>query len=254
MIERMILNMKKKFLLLGMITCMLGLSACGSADEVPEEPFMSEEDAILNAESIVEMLQDVVAQDAVESFSTQYETTYPAVVTGLNSWISAQEDMGDYVGIVGSEVNYDDDQVTVIVTVDGSVHDAEVEVIMDEMAYLSITTNVKFSLGELMKNAFLNTVLGMGTVFIVLILIAFIIYLFGFIPKIQESFAKKKKKEEAVAKEAIDNSVTQVAAKEEEVEASDDLELVAVIAAAVAASEGQASPDGFVVRSIRRRY
>ncbi len=34
---------------------------------------------------------------------------------------------------------------------------------------------------------------------------------------------------------------------------TDDLELVAVIAAAVAACEGAVSTDGFVVRSIRRR-
>ena len=33
---------------------------------------------------------------------------------------------------------------------------------------------------------------------------------------------------------------------------TDDLELVAVIAAAIAASEGASSTDGFVVRSIRR--
>ena len=40
-------------------------------------------------------------------------------------------------------------------------------------------------------------------------------------------------------------------AAQEEPEA-DDTELVAVIAAAIAASEGAASTDGFVVRSIRK--
>ena len=38
----------------------------------------------------------------------------------------------------------------------------------------------------------------------------------------------------------------------EETDVTDDTELAAVIAAAVAASEGT-SPDGFVVRSIKRR-
>ena len=94
----------------------------------------------------------------------------------------------------------------------------------------------------------------MGTVFVVLILIMFIIYLFGFIPKIQAKFdAKKNSKKQDVTKDAIDNTVAQIATKEEE-ELTDDLELVAVIAAAVAASEGQTSTDGFVVRSIRRHY
>ncbi|MDY3223361.1 MAG: hypothetical protein SOX11_09515 [Lachnospiraceae bacterium] len=36
-------------------------------------------------------------------------------------------------------------------------------------------------------------------------------------------------------------------------EQSDDLELAAVIAAAIAAYEGAASSDGYVVRSIKRR-
>ena len=48
---------------------------------------------------------------------------------------------------------------------------------------------------------------------------------------------------------AADPVVAQIAAKEE---FSDDAELVAVIAAAIAAYEGTGSTDGFVVRSIRK--
>ena len=44
-----------------------------------------------------------------------------------------------------------------------------------------------------------------------------------------------------------------VVEQEAVVEETDDLELVAVIAAAVAACQGAASTEGFVVRSIRRR-
>ena len=71
---------------------------------------------------------------------------------------------------------------------------------------------------------------------------------FVLIPKIQAAFSKKEIKEE-VKKEAVNNAVAQI---EEAEELSDDLELVAVIAAAIAASEGAASTDGFVVRSIKR--
>ena len=45
-------------------------------------------------------------------------------------------------------------------------------------------------------------------------------------------------------------SAPEVVADEEDL--TDDLELVAVIAAAIAASEGAATTDGFVVRSIKR--
>ena len=48
----------------------------------------------------------------------------------------------------------------------------------------------------------------------------------------------------------MDNTIAQIVQKEEE-ELVDDLELAAVIAAAVAAYTGT-SADGFVVRSIRK--
>ena len=60
-----------------------------------------------------------------------------------------------------------------------------------------------------------------------------------------------KKKEEA---KAVPATVSAPAVVEETEDLSDDLELVAVIAAAIAASEGAESTDGFVVRTIRRRY
>ena len=65
---------------------------------------------------------------------------------------------------------------------------------------------------------------------------------------IQDKFTKKN---DAVQKSA-DSAAAQSVQAEEDTDVSDDLELVAVIAAAIAASEGAASTDGFVVRSIRK--
>jgi sodium pump decarboxylase gamma subunit len=100
-----------------------------------------------------------------------------------------------------------------------------------------------------MTKAGLNTLLGMGTVFIVLILIMAIIYAFGLIPNIEKALADKKAKKQSKTEDAVDNTIAQIIEKEE---LSDDTELVAVIAAAIAAYEGAASTDGFVVRSIKR--
>ena len=78
-----------------------------------------------------------------------------------------------------------------------------------------------------------------------------IISCFTYIPKIQAAFTKKQPQEEKKeSATAVDQTIAQIVEKEE---LFDDLELVAVIAAAVAAYEGAASTDGFVVRSIRRR-
>ena len=100
------------------------------------------------------------------------------------------------------------------------------------------------------SDAGINTVICLVVVFAVLIFISFLISLFKYIPKFEAALSKKDKKTE-LAENAVVNTVSQIEVKEEEEELSDDLELVAVITAAIAASAGT-STDGFVVRSIRR--
>ena len=94
-----------------------------------------------------------------------------------------------------------------------------------------------------MSKAALNTIMGLAVVFVMLIFISLIIYCFKFIHEAEERAAAKKKASEPAPAPAP--------VVEETVEEEDDLELVAVIAAAIAASEGT-DPNGLVVRSIKR--
>ena len=107
----------------------------------------------------------------------------------------------------------------------------------------SVAFNGVYTLGEKMSKAALNTVMGLAVVFIMLIFISLIIYCFKFIHEAEERAAAKKKASEPAPAPAP--------VVEETVEEEDDLELVAVIAAAIAASEGT-DPNGLVVRSIKR--
>lgn len=238
--------MRKLLAILGMVTCMVGLSACGQ-EEAAAGP-ITEEQAVEYGVATVQQMDTIVSQEAVEQYAEQ-----PVVYAGLQSWQSALADIGEIEGTDGGSVTFDDDEVVITVNVKGSDHDAEVEIILDSSlsSYVSITTNVTYSFGELMKNAALNTLIGMGTVFVVLILICLIISCFGIVPKIQEKQKKKAEAKAGTAETAVqaDPVVTQIAAKEE---LADDTELVAVIAAAIAAYEGAGSTDGFVVRSIRK--
>lgn len=102
-------------------------------------------------------------------------------------------------------------------------------------------------LGAVLSEAAFNTLIGMGTVFVVLILISFIIWLFKFIGLAEKKAAARKQKQEETKKTVEAPAVP----KTPEEALPDDRELVAVIAAAVAAYEGT-SADGIVVRSIRR--
>ena len=100
-------------------------------------------------------------------------------------------------------------------------------------------------MGETLVRALLNTLMGMGTVFLVLIFISLLISCFKFIPQIMDKLSKKSS---VVEKPEVVEEISETVTANEE----DDSELIAVIAAAIAASE-QTSTDSFVVRSIRRR-
>ena len=152
------------------------------------------------------------------------------------------EEIGNITASDAIEATVDDDTIIVTVPVTGEKGEGSVELIFTNDIYLTLTSctlNLNKSMGELMGKAALNTLIGMGTVFVVLILISLIISCFSFIPKLQEKFSKKAAPAPAAP------------AVVEEEELADDTELVAVIAAAIAAYEGT-STDGFQVRSIKR--
>ena len=102
-----------------------------------------------------------------------------------------------------------------------------------------------------MKNAALNTLMGIGTVFVILAMLIFLISLFKYIPALEEKFKNKGKAESTQAAAPAPAAVAAPVVEE----ASNDDELAAVISAAIAAYEAEAggSTDGFVVRSIKRR-
>ena len=102
--------------------------------------------------------------------------------------------------------------------------------------------------GDKMVRAGMNTLMGMGTVFVVLIFIAFLISRFKYISRLEDWFRKRKAKNEP----AVTETVAEEPAADEEIDETDDLALVAVITAALAVSL-ETSPDKLVVRSIRRK-
>lgn len=109
----------------------------------------------------------------------------------------------------------------------------------------TVTMDPIYSKGEIAEKAALNTLIGMGSVFAVLILLAFIISLFRYV-SVFENRGKKKAETEKTA------APIPAAAAPVEAAPADDLQLIAVITAAIAVAEGT-SADGFVVRSIKRR-
>lgn len=261
--------MKRFAALLCMLTCIFSLTACGGEDTVNQ--YQADKQAVAEqyaTDSIIPLMEQALANETImdiyaqggytaEEWETVIANSFSASVEGeaflkaLESFENGRETMGAILSIDDVSSVVDDDTIIVTVDVTGELKNGQVELIFsnDYFAVLqSCTLNVDATFSELMAKAAMNTLLGMGSVFAVLILIMFIISLFGYIPKIQAMFAKKEEKTAASAPAPV------VAAPvvEEVTEEADDLALVAVIAAAVAAYEGQTSTDGFVVRSIKK--
>ncbi len=249
--------MKKWLVSMALIVCVLSFTACGSSQETASAPaFTPEEEQnwLDSGEAFVQSMDQALEAGGIETYADD-EIFGPA----LEAYASSKEEMGEISGFKAVSVEKgEDEEVIITVNVDGSDHDAEVIVTVSEedgeFSITGITTNTIYSFGELMVQAALNTVLGMGITFAVLGLLIAIISLFKFIPMIQHKIEEKKRKEteEAARQSRASVPAPAAAAVEEEEELADDMELVAVIAAAVAAYEGQASADGFVVRSIRK--
>ena len=113
-----------------------------------------------------------------------------------------------------------------------------------------LTITVEESKGVLIGQAGMNTITGIGTVFVMLIFLIFVISSFDFI------FGSKKKKKAPAA--PVQEAPKAVAAPvvEEKAPEADDMELQAVITAAIAMYEedmASASGDAYVARPIRRK-
>lgn len=260
--------MKKLMLVLGMVTCLLGVTACGSSDTVTQS-VIDQETANSIATEYVAAVDNIInsygmstAQEIINNADSFGMTEEEAKTLGeaVENFNTALEDLGTYQGVQSVSYVEDEDSVTVNATIvgsairpDGAARTAEVliELGLPKGELKSMLTNVNYTFGEMMTTAGLNTILGICTVFMVLIILMVLISCFKLISKAEAAMAAKKAGKTETSSASVDNAVAQIAANEE---AQDDTELIAVIAAAIAASEGAASTDGYVVRSIRRRY
>ena len=197
-------------------------------------------------ETTAEGLTETIIPLTDEQIEAYMESGDEFTENAMTAWNGAKEELGDMKETGSVEIEYSNDEYTATVPVTFEKEDAEFIYVFDKnLTPTSLSVDVKYSFATTMKNAALNTVMGLGTVFVILIMLIFLISLFQFIPGsgAQEAKAKKKAAEEAAPTPAT------VAA--DPVQEADNSELIAVIAAAIAASEGT-STDGFVVRSIRK--
>lgn len=258
--------MRKRIIaMLCICMCVLGLAACGtdpksvdyngktyaeleeyakttwegikSMDLSQMEPIVAEIDAMSEAERIALM-------KANEGLEENYLL--------IKSWMAVSKEAGTYVDIDSFSVTKTGKTTTTELLVKFDKRPVMMSIVYKnrDMSVETTTVELVYTTGEKMQKAALNTVMGMGTVFVMLIIICLIISLFRFIPALEDKL--KNRKTNGQEKAAVETQPAAIPEAAIPVAETDNFELVAVIAAAIAASTGQ-STDDFVVRSIKRR-
>ena len=266
-------NMKKIISLLAMLICVLSLAGCAEREKLPkEEMYQAKSDryvqmlASMSEEELNEQIagleenfedfeQEVALYPYISGAGQKFDFTAEAYLALFKSYAGNMDEGGAYVGPKEYEGGVENDgEVTYDAVYEFEKHDMRLSLVYDSHdIVITVTADPIYSTGEILQKAGMNTLLGMGVVFAVLILISLIISCFNFIPAIERKFGKKKAAEQKAAAPAAPAAAPAPAAPAKAAEAADDLELVAVITAAVAASMGTTSTDGFVVRSIKRK-
>ena len=241
------MNRKLKSLLamVCVLALTLAMSVCAfAADTVTE-------DEAANYKSAAETLISQIAgfsDEEIENYLAQDDAFTTAT---MESWKSVKDELGAYSSIVSQDVEKDGDVVTISTVAQFEKGKADVVLMLDlgQQMYTSMTYSVQYSLAANMQRAGMNTLMGIGIVFLMLLFLSFVIGLFKYIEKFQNVGKKKAAEEAPKAEEAPAPAIAQSEAADEDF--ADDLELVAVISAAIAAYENT-SGDSFVVRSIKK--
>lgn len=228
------------------------MTACGAKNESGQSsnPIIEEQDFIENATQRINQY----AQLTEENLNTMLNGYDKNSKSLAENWKNVLDEAGAFVGIKDDAVVSQGANHTATLTLTTEFEKRDVHYSLDigisEDGSQLLITGEKFepiyTTAENLEKAAVNTLLGMGTVFLVLILMIGVISCLKFVPMLQEKFSGKTKTQEPVAPVIEEETVVDY-----EEELADDLELVAVITAAIAATENT-STDGLVVRSIKR--
>ena len=191
-------NLKRILLTLCMVTCFFALTACSAAEE--RELKTDENIAAQLCEATEMTLQQITAigaEDIEEQIALAEDQREYAFSSVLTTWNNLMGDTGNLVEILDSSAVRDEDGYVCVVNAQFEKRPVEFTLYYDDQTgeISSMSLVAVYTMAENMERAAMNTLMGMGTVFIVLIFISFLISCFKFI----NVFEKKVKSSPAPA-------------------------------------------------------
>ena len=204
-------NMKRMLLVLCMAVCFFALSACGSASEEAVEPISPEIEQTMSdgAKSYLEQFASYSDEDLAAQLKQAEKQKNTVIESAISSWTSSKDDLGKMGEIQSVTVERaDDDSYTAVVQASFEKRNLTFSLTAEEsvssyggtsLVPTELSFVVNYSFGEKMEKAALNTLMGMGTVFLVLIFISLIISSFKKVNEIEANVKAKKAGAEAPA-------------------------------------------------------
>ncbi|WP_125140132.1 OadG family protein [Clostridium transplantifaecale] len=284
-------NMKKVLLVLCMAVSFFALTACSGSNKDSEPvPETIESTMKTGAENYLKEFDSYDDEALATTLKRVQKQKNTVMESAISSWQSSKPDLGRLVSILSEEVERVSED-SYKVTVRASYEERELEfaltaeeVVSDNYGGTSLAATEMvftpiFTTGEKLERAGMNTLMGMGTVFLVLIFISFIIASLKNVNTLEANYKAKKEAAKAAASEPVVPAPAPsapvpapavpvpapvpapvvsepVPAPEpafcEEENLADDMELVAVITAAISAA-ACVPAEGLIVRSIRRK-
>ena len=246
--DRMKQWFRKAALCFALALSVLTLAACGSStkDTVeaidPSVKSALEEQAKQYAEQSIYALSDDEIQSQIQSaYKTKDEITY----NGLTNYLNDKDRLGAFVSVDDAVASKTEDGYSIEINSTFEKRTLKLTLGLNELTgkTTEMTFEPHYSLAEQMEDAGANLAVGMGTVFVVLIFIAWVISLFKYISVFEKKAKGQKAPAPKAAAPAPKAAAPAPAAKQDDV-------MQAVIAAAIAAYEadtaGEQGDNGFV--------
>ena len=186
---------KRVLLALFMAVCLFSLSACSKeADKASTvDPLMAanlQEQTVLLLENITALSADELDLLIEQNRAAGSE----AVALGLENYESLYDDLGAYQSSDEGAIEEAENGYEVRVNAVFANRACEFILLVDgeTLNITSLTFEPEYTLGENMSKAFMNMVMGMGTVFLVLIFISWLISCFRYIRQYEDKMNQKK--------------------------------------------------------------
>lgn len=241
---------KIKGLLLTLVM-VLGMIAMTQKSMVMAAPAELTEEAVQSYKSsAVATIEAFTAYTDEQLEEAKAAYTDEAMVAIVDSWQAAKAEIGAFVEVTEQTVEAQGDEIIINSTIKCEKGTANASIILiasgAEVNLKSMSFDVNYSMGQKLKQAGLNTLMGVGVVFVMLVFLSLCILSFKFIPT-----GKKQEVQSAAPVMQSAPAETKPVVADDTEDLMNDNELVAVIAAAIAASENT-TIEGFRVRSIKK--